>query len=469
MFRLFRLVRRPSGAENHRPLAEIPRAVGSSPILLPVADDTTARVDSNFRMSQVFREERRYWVNIAARVGLGFAVSFVAFIFFFAIRALVPDSASDVPLRFDMSTEQTIAALALFATIVIALQVSVRSGATSENANQVLGRQLALELAANIAAAAVFVIPFAVAANFELEERGSNAPFLLAMFAVAAALAGLAADAAVASSITFGPKIYKERETAEHNRLRARLVERVNSAPVPLSGRGSVVQVALIGVGGAGVNATIYAAYLGFNHVAPIWWGLGIASLVVSGLMAGLYCAVQSQFVIGERLLGSYLLLLTVLLLVVLTFALVSLRPSLRPDALSVLISLLVPVLIAGVLIVQALLWTGLIPARRGIWIRGGGYQLVTQRLASRVDATHPNQRRQQELHPTGASIASIGILCLSFLLAPVGVLLALKFLQRPGINRVSRFIARASFWIGILISAALFATVMLTALLSGG
>ena len=170
---------------------------------------------------------------------------------------------------------------------------------------------------------------------------------------------------------------------------------------------------------------------------------------------------VDVVLVIGERLLGGYLLLLTIVLFAALAFALFSLRPALRPDSLSLLLSLAVSALIIGVLVLQMLLWTGVIPVRGGIPIRGIGFDWVTQRLASRVRATHPEQRRQRELNPTGPAGTSIGVLAVSIFLAPVGVLLALKLQRRPGINDATRRIANASFWIGILVS-----TVMVTAII---
>jgi len=431
--------------------------------LAPVHQQTlsvAAEFESSIGMSRVFREERRYWVNVAIRLVVSFLVAALTV---FAYWALTLTFGRGVPIwgPIGLDTEAATTALGLLATVVIALQVSVRTPISTENPNQALARQLALESVSNIAAAAAFGIFFAVAVTLKNPNLADDAGFLSLIFAAATVLAGLAADAGAASSIKFGSRIYKARELAEHTRLRALLLARNRSAPHPLSVSDTLRQLLLIVVVGSAVNAALYAAILAPTVDFLVWAAIYLLCLVASILLLGLATLARALIAIGQNLFGIYVLSITSIAAI--TVAVAAIGSNVRGQSGYVDWLVLCEVsLVLGVSVVQVLLWTGLIPWRQRTAIRGVGFELSTRWLASRVRATHPRERLQREAFPKNPSPASIGVLLLSVFFGPAGALLSLTVLRLPDTNKATRFVGVLGLWIGSLVSLALVAVVVL-------
>lgn len=156
----------------------------------------------------ILREQERYWATLGRHVmGAAFPLAGIAILA--GVGELSRGSATDIALRFEISTGSALGALGILATIIVALQIAVRTpGDDPDDAvPEQLARQRVLESLAEVAGMAAIAVAVATAiANFPVDDvvdipAQFGPPFGGLLLAV------LAADAACASENRLDPLV----------------------------------------------------------------------------------------------------------------------------------------------------------------------------------------------------------------------------------------------------------------------
>ena len=399
---------------------------------------------SPLRLSKALREERRYWRTIVIQMVGTLAITVITLAL---IAALVWASTwfggprLDIP--FALSPSSGAEALALLAAIIIALQVSVRGGVSGDDPNKALGRQFAIEGASRLTAFAAFTVVLGVwlaDASFE----PATLVRVILFLAAATFLAGIAADAAVASSFRYGAEISRLAQRDSFIRLRARLVWRLRTAPPDGTLPAQLIQVALILVVGNVVSSAV-VTYIGFpDGTTDAWWQLFLILSAVSVTCLVLMAFAKSSAVSGDFVTSAYLWFMAILPLAGVTvFAISAVIIQGLPGLPQLIVALAFAVSLA---VIQPALLTGRLPALRGGMTTSWVFTATTHCLAKKIGKADPRRREMARSRAhSGPSLSAITALVLAVILPPVGLALGAYIYRSPATSGVSLPWARAA------------------------
>jgi len=404
-------------------------------------------------LSKALKQERKYFNKIFVQIFLDFAL--VVGTFGAVVLTSVGATAYlRVPfaIPFAISPRSGVDAFALLAAIIIALQVSVRSESARDDPNKALGRQFVIESASRLTALAAFTIVVGVWLSFEsinLHTIVAIIPFL----AAAALLAGLAADAAVASEFRFGRELSKQTQMHEYIRLRSRLEIRLRTAPTPATLLFRLSQSAGVLLFGSAASAAI-VVFLGFPDGTATDWVQAFGFLVSLTIFTStLMFFAKQRWALGDTPFATYLWLLTLLTLVGDFVVGAGAVTALGDDGL--VQRLMAFILAAGITTVQPALLTGRVPGiRRGL-TESLAFASVTQSMRRRLDRIDP--RRDREAHPdTLVSIKAVLAVVVAVIFPPAGVALGLFFRRLLELSAASRRLTLVAIVLGTTLTAAL-------------
>ena len=399
---------------------------------------------SPLRLSKALREERRYWRTIVIQMVGTLAITVTTY----ALIAAVVWASSwfggprlDIP--FALSPRSGAEALALLAAIIIALQVSVRGGVSGDDPNKALGRQFAIEGASRLTAFAAFTVVLGVwLADASLEP--ASLVRLVLFLAAATFLAGIAADAAVASSFRYGVEISHLAQRDSFIRLRARLVWRLRTAPTEGTLPAQLVQVALILVVGNVVSSAI-VTYIGFpDGTTDAWWQLFLILSVVSVTCSVLMAFAKNSAASGDFLTSAYLWFMTLLPIAGVTvFAVGAVVIQGLPRLPQHIVALAFAVSLA---VIQPAFLTGRLPALQGGMTTSWVFTATTRGLAKKIGKADPrHEKTVRSRHQSGLSVSAIAAVFFAVILPPVGVALGAYIYRSPATSGVSLTWARAA------------------------
>lgn len=382
-------------------------------------------------LREVLKHERQYWAQTGTTVAVLFGMVLVLATTFAVTAHLVAALSTErepIQLRLDISLETGLVALGILATLVIALQVSVRGMPEGDDRERALGRRVVLERLSLVAGIGAYSIFFAVLCHFSFEEWTRHLGSLVGLLAAATLVTVLAIDAASASSGALGAKLEALRARRSQARLRARLVLRLSSTsrftpwPTAVS---------------RGVSVLLIGSALGALPVAQIWGMPAPQTLVTAAACIAAASVITSTLVIFARVLSvrgqvglsAYIWMVTIAIAGAVGGAIFALILASNPRPF--VEQMLLGALTTFIFLVQVALLTGRVPTRHGGTRASIGHRIVTASLAAKIGSLRPKDATNG--HPEKASAISSLVLFTSFIVPPVAVLMAQLQLTRGG------------------------------------
>lgn len=240
---------------------------------------------------EVIVEHKKYWVRLGVLVAVGTLVSGYVSLVIFLANLSSPGSANS-GVRVDVSAQAALGAMAILATVIVALQIAVRSEvrttgtrpSAGAEAAKILARQRALETVAMLCGMAAAAV--GLSATFralQLVHEGAQI-HALAPLVGGLLLAALSADASTASHSGLNTEIGNLKRKQEARALRLAL----ESAPSPTSKRKIFARAVLPSLL-ALASIAIYAIAIPLNLGAASAFAvavLGIVTLLIGALLA---------------------------------------------------------------------------------------------------------------------------------------------------------------------------------------
>jgi hypothetical protein len=280
-------------------------------LLRPDRQRVVGLVSLEERAAEVIEHQRLYWSKLTANLVASLSVAFFA--------AVLPYLALEVAgalsvarggeyewAGIELSGPSALAAFAVLATLIVALQVSVRAPLPNEDIPAAAARQIALESLARLCGAAAIAVGFAAAFTYLPLSTSVDVMRFIGSIAGAFLLAFFAGDAASASSTRLGDAMAEERKRAHTARLTAAVVE-LDTQSDQLALRGYALQFVVVVV--VVPVATVVSYFLLWDdpRVNAGFVALAAAFFATVELIAvGLLIAARSQWIRGERLWACY-------------------------------------------------------------------------------------------------------------------------------------------------------------------
>lgn len=312
-------------------------------------------VDSTELGIAILREQARYWRTLGRHV-LGAAFPFAGLALLTTISNLSRSSATDIYFRVELTTEAALGALAILATVIVALQIAVRSAGDSpdESTHAAIARQRILESVASVCGMAAIAVGFAALLGSDFSTEVVDLPRSFGALGASVLLAVLAADASCATENRLDPIVRAAQERLAAVRLE-RLLERHSTLRAP--GLGSLLTESLV---------VLVALPLGLTWLSLQLWtptGEWSAALRLTVLIAltlfygvGVVLAVQARMRKKNVLaLGVGAVVALVALTTIVIIAALGLRGGMTGIELSTWRDLIVHVLVSSVLVLLPL------------------------------------------------------------------------------------------------------------------
>lgn len=412
----------------------------------PVPEKTIAE-----RAAEVIEHHRLYWAALGSNVLMNamsvLVIVGVPYAIFQSTRfALIRTHGAELPdFRFDLSGSSALAAFAVLATLVVALQVSVRAPMPTDDVPAAEARQISLEALARLCGASAIAVG-AAAAFAQLPTPGTlDSMRFLGPIAGAILLALFAGDAASASNARLGEAMTELRAKIASDRLIAALdkIDRETRSP---GWAGYVLQSA------AGVLALpvllSFGYFLLWTDNAPEVWFVFAAAALFAGLQAlaiGLIVTIRNLWVRRDRLLAAYwACLFGACFLAVTAFAYAFQPPPVPSDARSLLGRLAVTAVVVAIWTISSVALATRLPWSR--W-RGPGSGILAALLRFSI------RKSTRTILPSESGLPARlwVIVATSVALPPVGLFWAVRHGEgaEAGVNPRHRKVRLAALWIG--------------------
>lgn len=389
------------------------------------------------------KKHDNYWRAIYANVlQTALIVVFVVGVFWvtWQITDLVLPSGSKLPaFRFDISAPSALAASGVLATLIVALQVGVRTPFSKEDLPAAAARQIGLESLASLAGAAAFTVGLAATIGQEGTWNLGDPLRYAAPLVGALLLAIFAADAASASSARLGEAIALERKKASSDRLK-RAIQKLSEGASPATlKRHAIRVVASVAITPAVVVASFFSYAYGAHSVSLFTEStlyLGILYFGISILLASTFLVASRYFwTTRRRLAAVYVALLSTSLLAAVTLVANILQPGVPNDVRELAVRFLVTALITVPWSLACLSLGGQLPSKGG---RSLGTEAVLLALKCELKLAMPDR-------DAATTVRNIGIVVSSLAVPPVGLIWA-YIARRAGHGGRA---ATAGLWIG--------------------
>jgi hypothetical protein len=407
------------------------------------------------RLRTVLRYELAYGRQTATSVALLFGM--VALIAGLIAISATAGEAFDAPealsFRLPFSFETGLASLGILATLVIALQVSVRGMSGSDDRERALGRQLVLETVSLVTGMSAFLIFFAVVGSYSPSESFARLGQLIALLGGATLIAVIAVDAATASSGSFGKKLGTLRDLNAYARLRGVLSARRTSTTHTTTWLKTISGAMVVLV----VGSIAAALPLALQWRADLIMVLLLTAALVA--LAGTLMSVVSAFANLMSAHGQYGLSVYMWMIgAMVTAGTASALFTVSADAPTPSTTAARAVLSAGsimILLLQTALLTGRLPVRGGS-VPSLGHRVVTASIWKSVEKLREKRAKPLNVSASRPSIGSTLLLVAAFVVPPV-----VAITSHVQLAVESRPATRARLKRGRLISAVV--TVLLT------
>ena len=243
-------------------------------MLFELFHERSAAPTINEHAAEVIKQQKRYWAKLHLNVCLHASIVFFAIgvplvaleIVRFAIASTTHQEILHV--GFALSGSMALAAFAVLATLIVAVQISVRTPAPGDDQHAADARQIILETLARLCGAGAVAVGVGASLSHLPSLTFVDSVRFLGPLAGAYLLALFAADAASASNARLGKAI-----NDENKRLFIEILEnaadRISDSTRPQSWKGNVVQlVAVLVLAPAGLVALIFLLW---GEYAPGW------------------------------------------------------------------------------------------------------------------------------------------------------------------------------------------------------
>jgi len=371
------------------------------------------------RLRTVLRYELAYGRQTALTVALLFGmVALIAGLIAISAKAGEAFGAPETfSFRLPFSFETGLASLGILATLVIALQVSVRGMSGSDDRERALGRQLVLETVSLVTGLSGFLIFFAVVGSYSPSEGFARLGQLIALLGGATLIAVIAVDAATASSGTFGKKLGMLRDLNAYSRLRAVLAIRRTSTTHATSWPKTITGAVAVLVGGSIAAALPLASQWGFDLVTvlPIVAALVAVAVTILSVFTTFANFMSAHGQYGLSVYTGSIGLMVVALTAGALFTVSAEAPAHTTTAARV-------VLVAGsitILLLQTALLTGRFPVRGGT-VPSIGHRIVTASVWRSAEKLRAKRAEPLDVLPSSPSAGSTYLVVAAFVVPPI-------------------------------------------------
>ena len=405
------------------------------------------------RAAEVIEHHRRYWATLWANLAMNLsAVAFIVgvpYVIFEASRlALLHLNGVALPqFRFMLSGPSALAAFAILATLVVALQVSVRAPLPTDDLAAAEARQISLEALARLCGASAIAVGVSAAFG-QLPMTGTlDAMRYLGPLAGAVLLALFAGDAASASNERLGAAMTVQREMIATDRL-ATAASKLEADTDSPQWRGYLLQTI---VGLMLVPAVTVGVYFLMWPVGTLslWFVLAAAGFfaALEAVAIALIVTVRNLWIRNERVSAGYwAFLLGVCALTVAALAYAYQPPPLLTDARSL-------VWRSSVALVMVSAWTvaTIALATRLPWSRHRAPGTAILMGLLRFSIRRSNRTAASKEPGLPARLWALVALCL--VVPPVGFLCTMRLGGTAAARGNRRYgqVRQAALWIGLL------------------
>lgn len=297
-------------------------AISPSPRLASNSDDD----DASVLAEQIVLEHGKYWRKLTVYIGFGTVLASIG-LSAFSLANLNASSILPFAIRTDISAQAALGALAVLATVIVALQIAVRvevrRDANVDDAAKVIARQRALEFIAFVCGFAATAV--GLSGTFRAIQNVNEGAILhsFAPFLGGLLLAALAADASTASDAGINNSIGKLKREQEARAIILALA----SATEPTAWQRAVGWAGPFAVATVAAIATYWALLIPFSVGVDFTVFVVVSSafvLLVATLVAS-FCVYLRLHQKWKLLVATQLAITALLVVLAITFTLAAL------------------------------------------------------------------------------------------------------------------------------------------------